>query len=124
MRETSIEQRERMKAYYESNKATILLRQDEYQRRYSKTEVGKRNKIANVKRMALKYPQRYKARYTLRNAIRLGKVEKGCCEVCGSPDVEAHHDDYTKPLEVRWFCSLHHRIMEGRWIPKTQLETE
>jgi len=122
--ETTPEDRRRMKEYYERNKVPILLRQCEYQRGYSKTEQGRANKIANVNRMAVRYPEKHKARYTLRNAIRLGKVERGCCEVCGSAEVEAHHDDYTKPLEVRWLCPLHHRIMEGRWIPKVQLENK
>jgi hypothetical protein len=30
------------------------------------------------------------------------------CEVCGKVNVQKHHDDYTKPLEVRWFCRAHH----------------
>ena len=105
--------------YYERNKVAILTRQSEYQKQYSKTDAGRVNKIANTLRMIAKYPEKYKARYTLRNAVRLGKVTKGCCEVCGSQKVESHHDDYSKPLEIRWFCWLHHRELEGRWIPKT-----
>ena len=31
------------------------------------------------------------------------------CEVCGELKVEAHHDDYYKPFEVRWLCGHHHR---------------
>ncbi len=32
------------------------------------------------------------------------------CEVCQTEkDVQAHHDDYGKPLDVRWLCRRHHR---------------
>lgn len=37
-----------------------------------------------------------------------GKLIPKPCEVCGSLKVEKHHDDYSKPLEVRWFCREHH----------------
>jgi hypothetical protein len=41
--------------------------------------------------------------------IRQGILIKKPCEVCGVHDVEAHHDDYYKPLVVRWLCRNHHR---------------
>jgi len=42
------------------------------------------------------------------NAIRDGRLIKKPCEFCGKKKVEAHHDDYMKPLEVRWLCRKHH----------------
>lgn len=49
-------------------------------------------------------------RVLTRNYITAGKLIKEPCEVCGTDkDVEAHHDDYNKPLDVRWLCRKHHR---------------
>jgi hypothetical protein len=42
------------------------------------------------------------------SALRSGRLTKAACEVCGELKVDAHHDDYTKPLEVRWLCEKHH----------------
>jgi len=42
------------------------------------------------------------------NAIKYGKLIKQSCEVCGKKEVEAHHDDYSFPLDVRWLCRKHH----------------
>lgn len=41
-------------------------------------------------------------------AIRTGAIKRGCCEVCGKPNADGHHDDYSKPLNVRWLCRTHH----------------
>ena len=41
--------------------------------------------------------------------IRMGRLVRKPCEVCGELKVEAHHDDYHKPFEVRWLCGKHHR---------------
>lgn len=41
-------------------------------------------------------------------AIKKGKLTRKPCEVCGAEKADAHHDDYAKPLEVRWLCRSHH----------------
>lgn len=40
--------------------------------------------------------------------LKRGKLTKKLCEVCGAESTEMHHDDYDKPLDVRWFCRAHH----------------
>lgn len=49
-----------------------------------------------------------KAHIITGNAIKYGKLKKAPCEVCGKLEVHAHHDDYAKPLEIRWLCDIHH----------------
>lgn len=56
-----------------------------------------------------KNPLKAKAHWTVQNALRFNKLSKQLCEKCGSNKVQAHHDDYSKPLEVRWLCAIHHK---------------
>ena len=57
-----------------------------------------------------KYPAKYKAHTMVGNAIKSGKLFIMPCEICGSENnVHAHHDDYAKPLNVRWLCAAHHK---------------
>jgi hypothetical protein len=63
-----------------------------------------RYKLRQVER----FPERIRARRKAAYAIHRGKLLRGPCEMCGKPDAHAHHDDYTKPLEVRWLCKPCH----------------
>ena len=50
------------------------------------------------------------ARDLVNSEIRKGFLIPQACEVCCTTlNVEAHHDDYSKPLHVRWLCVIHHR---------------
>ncbi len=42
-------------------------------------------------------------------ALRVGELTRGSCEVCGEMPAQAHHDDYERPLDVRWLCPVHHK---------------
>lgn len=53
-------------------------------------------------------PEKRKAHIIIGNALRDGKITKELCEKCGDPETQAHHDDYSKPLEVNWLCVKHH----------------
>ena len=49
-----------------------------------------------------------RARAYIINGVQRGTITRQPCEVCGEPNGQAHHDDYSKPLEVRWLCAKHH----------------
>ena len=63
-----------------------------------------------------------KARATLkvRRAIANGKLKVRPCERCGfALGIQAHHEDYSKPLDVVWLCTpchgaRHREINEDR----------
>lgn len=61
-----------------------------------------------------RYPGKTRARYRVANAVRDGKLMKAACEVCGETRVQAHHEDYRRPLVVRWLCRKHHLAAEGK----------
>lgn len=54
------------------------------------------------------YPDKYLANMMVGNAVRDGRLKKLPCEKCGRTPAQAHHDDYSKPLSVRWLCIKHH----------------
>ena len=53
-------------------------------------------------------PFKHDARLKVWAALDAGELVRQPCEACGDARVEAHHDDYAKPLDVRWLCSQHH----------------
>lgn len=64
------------------------------------------NRLRNLRQQA-RHPEKHAARAQVRNAIRDGRLQRQPCEACGKK-AQAHHDDYTKPLEVRWLCPRDH----------------
>lgn len=57
---------------------------------------------------AQRYPEKAAAKRAVMLAIRAGRLTRQPCEVCGNTKTDAHHDDYSKPLDVRWLCRTHH----------------
>ena len=57
--------------------------------------------------------EKNRAREVCQAAIKSGKLTRQSCEKCGNVKTHAHHDDYSKPLDVRWLCHAchmaHHR---------------
>lgn len=61
-----------------------------------------------------KFPERRAARMAVHNAILAGRIVRSGCEVCGESNAQAHHDDYSRPLSIRWLCALHHAQHHAR----------
>lgn len=84
--------RERAKAYYQTPNGHSAIR-------------------ATTKRYNDKNKEKQLARTLLNVAVRSGRLPRPtACEVCGGygQRIEAHHKDYSKPLEVMWLCSVCH----------------
>jgi hypothetical protein len=97
-RSATKEYRERQKLYIarqkNENPELFKSRRAQYQRKY---RAKHRNKI--------------KAHWTVCDAIIAGKIKAPeVCSKCGSPEkLEAHHEDYSKPLEIVWLCEVCHK---------------
>lgn len=70
-----------------------------------------------------KHKAKYAARAYIRNHLRYGKITKpDICSRCKKLiRVEAHHEDYSKPLEVAWLCNICHKIIHGRIVDEQLL---
>lgn len=59
--------------------------------------------------------QRKLGHVAVKAALKLGLIGKQVCERCGTDEyVSAHHDDYSKPLSIRWLCKWHHLEFHGK----------
>lgn len=70
--------------------------------KYPERECARRKKWANNNK------HKVSAHSKVHTAIRNGSLDKMPCIICGSANSVAHHEDYSKPLEVIWFCQAHH----------------
>jgi hypothetical protein len=78
-------------------------------RKYAKTKEGKDARKRASKKWDSLNRHKKRAHLMVRRAIKRGYLKKAPCIVCGSEEVEAHHTNYDKPLDVTWLCSKHHK---------------
>lgn len=61
-----------------------------------------------------------RARKALNHAVAAGRVVPQPCGECSAPKAQAHHDDYSKPLQVRWLCAGCHSKLHNQKHPLTK----
>lgn len=62
-----------------------------------------------LRRHRAKYPHKARARAAVSFALRAGNLERRPCRECGIELVQAHHEDYSRPLDIVWLCEFHHK---------------
>lgn len=79
-------------------------------RKSSSSPAGVESRKRSVAASKANEPHKYQARNAVSNAIRDGKIARGCeCFFCGGSErIHAHHHDYNKPLDVFWLCAKCH----------------
>jgi len=82
------------------------IKRKDYDEKYKLTEAYKAKHREDSRKHRLKFPKKVRARLV---SLFLSKKP---CEICGERKVEAHHEDYDKPLKVRWLCKKHHEEAE------------
>lgn len=80
--------------------------------RYRRDAVRAANARATFRAAAEKHPERRGASTLVANAVRAGILTPQPCWVCGEK-AQAHHPDYSRPLDVVWLCIVHHRQAHG-----------
>lgn len=101
------------KRRYEEKKESIK------KRIYAYREENPRSVFESRLKTCLKNPSRTRANKVIEAALAAGIITNpGICFGCGCDDaehrIEAHHHDYSKPLDVVWLCTPCHRQMDAQ----------
>lgn len=86
----------------------------EYERRRFQDQERKEMAAKYQKKRRRKDPEKDSARRRVSRAVKNGELKRKPCEVCGSFYSQAHHEDYSKPLDVIWLCRKHHLELHGK----------
>ncbi len=76
--------------------------------RYRCDDARKASALQSFRAASNRHPERKRAANAVAKAVRRGALKTQPCWVCGRK-AEAHHPDYSRPLDVVWLCVLHHR---------------
>jgi hypothetical protein len=72
-------------------------------RKLHKKEISAKNK-----RWSENNPEKRRCHSVVAYAIKMGTLVRLPCFICGNPKTQAHHPDYTQPLNVIFLCHKHH----------------
>lgn len=82
-------------------------KQIRYIKQWNSNNRDKINK--SIKEYKGKNPLKSQAHSIVQWAIKKGRLTKMPCLICDDTQSEAHHEDYSLPLDVLWLCKKHHK---------------
>lgn len=87
-------------------------------RKYRQTKNGGENIRQAVRNSISKHWYKQKARLKLKYEIKMGRIIRpDTCSVCKEKKkIEAHHEDYDKPLDVVWVCRQCHCELDKQMV--------
>lgn len=80
-----------------------------YERKRAQDPERKIHAAEYQRRARKRSPEKDNARKAVRAALLSGDLKRMPCELCGDPRSQAHHADYSRPLDVEWLCFRCHR---------------
>lgn len=105
------ENHEKVREYKRKWDSDNIEKRRRYDKRWKQKDVNRylALHLSSAKKYQSLNAEKVSARYHVKNAIDSGKLERLPCEVCGSAyNIEAHHEDYSKPLDIIWMCRVCH----------------
>lgn len=117
--ETSIKGRKTKRRYSQSGPAIEAIR------KYQQSARGKAACARSDRRKRLRHPEARNAQDAVYRAVKRGDLPKpATCDDCGSraimrdgrSGIQAHHNDYSNPLEVSWLCCQCHADVHRKVI--------
>lgn len=102
--------RKSMQKWRDENPEVAALKMREWRKN------NKERHLEFIKNYKRNNPNKATAHLIVKDAIRVGIMKRKPCEVCGKENAHAHHEDYSKPLNVIWLCQKHHSERHrARW---------
>jgi len=111
-----------MRKHYEENKKQYQITHAIYRRsengkeknnkarlRFLATEEGRESMRKSYKKWTANNKEKIKTHWVVQSALRSKKIKRQSCELCREIKSEAHHEDYSKPLDITWLCRDHHK---------------
>lgn len=87
-------------------------------KKFRDSPAGREYRRSYMRKFGAKYREKYKAEGKIKaRSLARYHVKKLPCKVCGDKKTQAHHHDYSKPLDVTWLCSKHHSETHHGFAP-------